>query len=80
MDAWHSKRNPAKNGEIKKVSDGEKAIVSTPSIVEPIEIELAIVDVAPKISRVAAIRVPPDRFIQNTIHATARLILEWGCI
>lgn len=71
MDARHPKRNPAKNGEIKRVSDGEKTIVRIPIVVEPIEVELAVAGVAPEISDVTIIHVPPDRFIQNTIHATA---------
>ena len=58
-----NKQTPANSGrKTKRVSNSRKTVVSIPVILEPIEVEAALVRIAPKVRNVPiAIQVPPDR-------------------
>ena len=47
---------------MRRVSDGEETVVLVPPVLEPVEVEVPLVGVAPEIRDVAvAIQMPPDR-------------------
>ena len=69
---------------MKRVANGQEPIVRVPPIAKPVEVEVALVGVAPETGHIAvAVAVLPDGNVQNTIYATIPQILSglnliWG--
>ncbi len=78
MDEAVYKRKPRQwQGKIKRVSDKREAIVAIPAIVEPVQIELPVAGVAPKIEHVrVAIRVKPCAAYRLCHHPSNTLGVE----
>lgn len=47
---------------MKRVSNGEEPVVVVPPVLEPVEVEVALVGVAPEVRDVPVIKVPPDLY------------------
>lgn len=64
---------------MKRLSDGYEPIVRVPVIVEPVEVQVALVVVLVQDRNVeVAVRVTPPRavFVQSAVHTTIRRMLE----